>query len=274
MQQIKIKSMVGASMLLAGTSGAFAGTILTFQAQTNPGASNPPEIEWNAQPNPGPLASLPSLQAGNPTNPGYGGTGSLGNGDGASLSNGLAPGLNINTPFSITPGASLGEHNNTDGSTSFYDVTFVLTGLTPSAMAGQDNNGLDYQPLSGGTFAFYGSHAGGGSIAAGGPGVLLLSGTLVDTATNGLDQFDVGAQISLMDTSVTYTGGLIYNALVAQNEALSARRASHSTWIRVSQSRITAISAISRRTRRDCFSPPARRFPSRDAGCSWERQLS
>ncbi len=189
-----IRELVVGAVLLTGASASMgaSGPILTFAPQTTSGVANPPELQWS----PNPTLTL------------HAGPGATGNGDGALLAAGLAPGITINTPVSIAPLASLGEQNNGDGSTTFYDVSLVLTGLAPDARAAVFGP-IDFQSLGAGTFAFYGSKVGGG------PGVLLLSGNLGNTAANGLDLQSTGSHNTLVDNSVTYTGGLIYTKLLA-----------------------------------------------------------
>ncbi len=134
-----------------------------------------------------------------------GGSGSVGSGDGGLPINLQTPGgLVLQTPFYILPGTSYGEQNNVDNSTTFYDTTLVLTGISASGLA-QTAFGLDIQPLTDGTFAIYGSNVGGGN------GPLLLSGTLHDNEIAGVNGSSSAAEFS---TTVTYTGGPIYNALV------------------------------------------------------------
>jgi hypothetical protein len=134
------------------------------------------------------------------------GPGSIGNGDGGLPVNLQTPGgLELSTPFSIAPLTSYGEQNNVDGSTTFYDTTLALTGLSASGLA-QSVFGFDVQALNDGTFAIFGSNVGGGD------GPLLLTGTLTSNEIAGVDGSSSAAVFS---TTVTYTGGPIYNALIA-----------------------------------------------------------
>lgn len=117
-------------------------------------------------------------------------------------------GLLIETPFTI-PGAIPGSVVTATGSTQFYDVTLVLSGsVTSNALSfnvpGQGAQVV--QPVTGGSFTLY------ASSAVANAGVVLLSGTFANgsisgTAGDSVAGFNVGA--------ITYTSGVIYNALLA-----------------------------------------------------------
>ncbi len=183
----------GGAALLAGflatNAMAVQPVILTFDAQTNPPAANPTELHYTG-------GAFGSLQSG---------PGSIGNGDGAALGVGLAPGLNVTTPVTLAPGI-LGEQNNTDGSTSFFDVTLLLGGLQPSGPT-TGNAFFVSQPLGTGTFGFYSSALGGG------PGTPLLLGTFSNAFISG----GVGSSSAgVISATITYTGGVIYSQVLAQ----------------------------------------------------------
>ena len=152
-------------------------------------------------------AGFPAFVFGGGSTPSFGaGPGSIGNGDGGLPVNLQTPGgLVLQTPFFILPGTSFGEQNNVDNSTTFYDTTLSLTGLIASGPA-QSVFGLDVQPLTDGTFSIFGSNPGGGD------GPLLLTGTLHNNEIAGVNGSSSAAEFS---TTVTYTGGPIYNALIA-----------------------------------------------------------
>jgi hypothetical protein len=183
-----------------------AGTIVNMEPV--PASPSLPEFIFN---NSGPHAGLQV------------GGGAVGNHDGNKPTNQqTAGGLQIQTPFSIAPGTIFGEQNNADGTTTFFDATLVLTGLTPSGHATQSTPfpgfTLDYQPLTSGTFAIYSSSASGPN--APNPGtteVLLLSGNLTSTMSNAIATggLDGTSSANAVSSEVTYTGGVIYNELVA-----------------------------------------------------------
>ncbi len=164
-------------------------TLLSFDAQTNPPPSNLPEFQFNG-----------SFTTG---------AGSTGDGDGALLGLGTDPGLTINTPLTIAPG-TLGEQNNLDGSTTFYDVTLQLTGLSASGGAG--SGPLLNQLLTSGTFLFSSSNSGGG------PGTPLLGGTFTSAHIVGASNSSSGDELS---GTITYNSGLIYSRLVAQGGGIT-----------------------------------------------------
>ena len=132
--------------------------------------------------------------------------GATGNGDGAlpTLSQ-TTGGLQIQTPLSIGPGLAAGEVNNLDGSTTFYDTSLVLTGLTQNSTA-VNFLGLDVQTLGAGTFQFFSTTG----------NTLLLSGNFLTTGSDILlGGSHGGSHGLLLSNSLVYTGGLIYNKLVA-----------------------------------------------------------
>jgi hypothetical protein len=185
-----------ALLIGAGVRSAQSAAILSFQPDTT---TSPAEIDFGV--NGSSPAQPPSFTAG---------AGSVGNGDGGALSGAVSPGLTIVTPLKIAPGI-LGEQVNSDGSTTFYDVTLQFTGLTANAPA--QPIVIPFSPvflvqtLGPGTFVFSASKVGGGA------GVPLLSGTIVVNAElTGSTGSSAGSEITSSD--VTYTGGAIYNALL------------------------------------------------------------
>jgi hypothetical protein len=174
-------------------------TIVSLNPELTPGGGASP-INFT-------YAQAPGFQAG---------PGSVGNGDGNLLPGSQsAPGLELKTPLTINdPAVFYGRTLNADGSTTFYDTTLVMTNLTASTIAQQINVGgilFDFQTLGSGTFSIYNS-APGGFIS--GNSVLLLQGTITTSTINGLDATTTG---SVLSNTVTYTGGVIYNALIAHN---------------------------------------------------------
>jgi hypothetical protein len=145
------------------------------------------------------------------------GPGSVGNGDGnLPLASQSPPGLELKTPLTITNADgsnSYGRQSNGDGSTTFYDTTLILTGLAASGPSTTFNPGVqfDFQSLGSGGFTIYQSQAGGYSPSS--PPPVLLSGTIVSATISGIDGSNIG---NMLTTTVAYTGGAIFNKLVAQ----------------------------------------------------------
>lgn len=136
------------------------------------------------------------------------GPGSIGNGDGTlPLVNQTIPGLQIDTPLSV-PGQPGGTVNG-DGSTTFYDTTFDITGLFATGPA-INSFGTLVQPLGGAnpTFQIFSTDPPGVN-----PPVLLLSGNISTATLAGANGGGAGAVFSA--AGVTYTGGAIYTALLA-----------------------------------------------------------
>ncbi len=94
------------------------------------------------------------------------------------------------------------------GATNFNDVTLALTGLnstTPAmSYSAGPNSILLLQSLNGGTFSFISSAADGKTD--------LLSGTIGEASISGFKGSGTG---SVLSTTITYTSGLVYDALVA-----------------------------------------------------------
>jgi len=139
--------------------------------------------------------------------------GSVGNNDGTLPPDQQTPGgLNIQTPLKIVdgfgnpyPGSTI---TTADNSTTFYDVTLQVTGL--SAVGNPGNfGGLVYQWLGSGTFTF---------LSTGTTPQTLLTGTIDDAVVVGLLNQTTG---SIQSSTVTYTGGLIKDALVAAGGTLT-----------------------------------------------------
>lgn len=136
------------------------------------------------------------------------GPGASGNGDGDSLPSAqTAPGLTFLSPFTI-PGAIPGKVANGDGTTTFYDCTFVLPGLVasgpavPTPILGLGTHLL--QPLGAGPFSVLSTDPAGPD----GP-VVLLTGFVDNAAISGLAGTTAGVTFS---ATVTYTGGPLWTA--------------------------------------------------------------
>jgi hypothetical protein len=168
------------------------------------GAVNQAEYEWQ---DPG---GAPPLGL-------YVGTGSTGNGDGALLENEAPPGLKLSQiPFDLSanPGGKL----ELDGTTSFFDVTMVLTGLDANGDASVTpivGANILSQSLNGGTVEFWSTNPAGPDNP-----VLILSANISSAAMVGIEGATTAA---LQSTTVTYTGGLIYDALVNAGGTLTGQ---------------------------------------------------
>jgi hypothetical protein len=132
--------------------------------------------------------------------------GAIGNADGTLPLVAQTPGgLLVETPFIIggIPGSQL-----TAASTLFFDSTLEFTGGL-AAGAPTINAGVFVQRLTAGTFVLYSTDPdGGGPLLP----TLLLSGNInTDTFITGIG--DAGATFNAQ--GVNYTGGVIYNALIA-----------------------------------------------------------
>lgn len=136
--------------------------------------------------------------------------GAHGNGDGTlPVANQTAPGLEIDTPLTINAAASTGIQHNADGSTTFYDASMTLsdspTLATPNNATFLDTGavvagGNAYQTMSDGTF----------TITATDGTTILLQGTI---SQNTLTVPLGGSSSGFEGGVVTYTGGLLFNAL-------------------------------------------------------------
>jgi hypothetical protein len=180
--------LTGALAVLALGSVASAATLVSYKP--TPDSPSLPEFVFGGGP-------IPSFQAG---------PGSAGNGDGqiTPVSNQTPGGLQSGTPLTIPgiPGSDVAP-----GATEFYDTTLVLTGLQASGPATLFGSVI-IQPLDTGFFQLF-------STDPVGPGTptLLLQGTIAATT------FIVGSGDSggvFNSSNVSYTGGAIYNQLIAQ----------------------------------------------------------
>jgi hypothetical protein len=115
------------------------------------------------------------------------------------LSSQVPGGLQVGTPIGIF--GVQGSTNNAGGSTTFFDASMTTTGMLPVAAA-VNVSGFDVQSLGGGTFVF--KDTSGQTV--------LLQGTITSAGLSALDGTDAASALS---GSITYTGGAIYNSLVA-----------------------------------------------------------
>jgi hypothetical protein len=119
-----------------------------------------------------------------------------------------APGLDSETPFILAgPGAI---NDLVAGTTGFYDSSFQFTSGLVATAAAQNVGGTFLQSLSPGSFQIM-------STTAGGP-ILLLSGN-VATASVIVGSGNAGAVFDA--NGVDYTGGIIFNAMVANNYSIN-----------------------------------------------------
>jgi hypothetical protein len=178
-------------LALGLTSSSFGALIVDFKP--DPISPTIPEVAWSGTA----LAEAP---------------GSVGNSDGTTPSALQTPGgYLIQTPFVINgiPGSSL-TNNNT--ATTFYDVTLDLSGFSASPGAAATNIAgvtIVSQPLAEGAFSLWSTDPDDAGPAS---PTLLLSGTVGTAVVVGLGGQQTG---SVQSTSLTYTGGAIYDAMVA-----------------------------------------------------------
>jgi len=180
-------ALIGA--LLAVSSVASATTIVDFKpVPTSPGI---PEFGFHRPAGGGAPVFRAQL-------------GATSNNDGAlPVQNQTAPGLDSETPFILAgPGAV---NDLIAGTTAFYDSSFQFTaGLQANAPA-LNAGGTFLQQLSPGSF----------QIMSTGPAPILLLGGNVATASVIVGSGDSGAVFDA--NGVNYTGGIIYNAMLANN---------------------------------------------------------
>jgi hypothetical protein len=166
---------------------SFAALLVEFKSL--PISPSDPEVRWSV----GGLVAAPTAN------------GSQGNGDGLNpIGSQSVGGLIIETPVTLNRSDLGGSVNlGNGGSTTFSDVTLILSNLNSTGNAGELNGLLD-QPIGGGAFKLQST-----SQAVGGP-VDLLVGTIATGDITGIKNSDSG---SVLSGNVTYTGGLIADAL-------------------------------------------------------------
>lgn len=164
------------------TSAASATLLVDFKPQPT---GDQPEVVFGSV---GP--SAPALRAG---------PGSQANGDGHLPLAGQTPGgLAIETPYAVS-GLIAGKVANPGGTTSFYDVALILTGLQVSAPAGA-NGSLVYQALGAGQFQLVSTDG----------ATVLLNGQIDDAVILSSGQ----GEGTVLSAHVHYLGGAIFAALV------------------------------------------------------------
>jgi len=166
---------------------AFAALLVDFKSL--PISPSDPEVRWT----PSGLVAAPFAN------------GSQSNGDGLlPISAQTVGGLIIETPLTIIRpdlGGSINPLNG--GSTTFSDVSLILSNFNSSGNA-SETAGLLNQPMGPGFFKLQST-----SQSVGGP-VDLLVGTIGSGNISGIKNSDSG---SVLSGDVTYTGGLILDAL-------------------------------------------------------------
>jgi len=180
---LSLTAILAMAILVGGS--ARAAELLNFKPI--PISPSSPEFSWTAGPN---LIEGP---------------GSVSNGDGTLPTAAQTPGgLQVDTPFLI-PGVPGSQVNV--ASTSFFDCTFDLTGFAANGAAIPAAGNI-LQFVNAGSFTISSTTAGGGPL-------LLLSGTISGSTIVGPNGGNAGAFFT--STTVTYTGGLIFNAMIAAN---------------------------------------------------------
>jgi hypothetical protein len=208
---------VGTVAVFAGTAAVNAASLVTFDAV--PTSSNLPEFQLQPQVVPE-LGNAVFTEFSN-------GAGSVGNG----LSDGLLSesaqvvgGLGIETPLHVVIPSAI---PLSTGGTAFDDVTLIISDLGTAGNAidvgSGDPGDLIIQPLGAipglgrlPTFAMYAT-----SLLDSNPlhGQLLLTGTISKASLTALNAEDTAGVLS---SKVTYTGGAIYDALVATPGAITS----------------------------------------------------
>jgi len=190
---------VAALALLTATT-AQAALLVDFMPE--PASPGVPEFEWDGS----------SLTVGpGAIGTGFGDPSKAGDGE---LSPGAqdVPGLQIVTPFEITaPG---GVVNTVAGSTTFYDTTLEISPLAVDRAPGVMFDIFVTQRLLGGDFRIWSTDPDNSPDTEEEDPVLLLAGTVTDAAIAGILGSATGAVLS---ADVSYTGGLIYDAVAAKS---------------------------------------------------------
>jgi hypothetical protein len=178
---------LGVAVLCCFSPASFAALLVEFKSL--PISPSDPEVRWT----PSGLLAAPSAN------------GSQGNGDGLnSLASQTVGGLIIETPVTVARpdlGGSINVGNN--NSTTFSDVTLLLSNFNSSGAA-SEFNGLVNQPMGPGFFQLKSTPQGAS------PSVDLLVGNIASANITGIKNSDSG---SVLSGNVTYTGGLIADAL-------------------------------------------------------------
>ncbi len=203
---------LAAAVVILGVSASAMAAVQLASFEAGPISKSLPEIKWD-------VTQLVQLQTD------FTGSGSLTSGDGdLPVSQQAAPGLSLQIPAPLSfVGSGLhGMNLNTpDGSTLFYDTSLVLSGWERTANA-TSYNGVLWQPLGphlqGGqtaTFSFYATHWTPTQADK-----LLLQGYVDDATLIGLDG---GGVATILSNTVHYTGGAVYDQLIAQGGDLTGK---------------------------------------------------
>src|SRR5215212_946130 len=172
---------------LAICSFVSAATIVDFKP--NPVSPTIPEFRFTRPP----VGGAPEFR---------GALGSTSNNDGnLPVQNQTAPGLDSETPFLLAGPGSVSDI--IAGTTHFYDSSLQITGGFQASAPAINAGGVLVQQLSPGTFQL---------VSTGPAPILLLSGNM-SAASFVVGAGDAGSVFSSQD--VNYTGGIIFNALVA-----------------------------------------------------------
>jgi hypothetical protein len=175
------------AVLCAISSSASAATLVDFKP--TPVSPNIPEFQFSR-----------ALGGGVPVF--RGALGATSNNDGAlPIQNQTAPGLDAETPFILAGPGSL--NDVIAGTTHFFDSSLQFTGGLQANGPAINAGGSFIQPLSAGSFQL---------MSTGPAPILLLSGNIT-AASFIVGTGNAGAVFSSQD--ITYTGGLIFNALIA-----------------------------------------------------------
>src|SRR4051812_10228473 len=182
-----------AAALLSICAASNAATIVDFKP--TPVSPNIPEFQFSR-----------ALGGGVPVF--RGALGSTSNNDGTlPIQNQTAPGLDAETPYILAGPGSL--NDLIAGTTHFFDSSLQFTGGLQANGPAINACGSFIQPLSPGTF----------QLMSTGPGpILLLSGNIT-AASFIVGTGNAGAVFSSQD--ITYTGGIILNALIASGGTAS-----------------------------------------------------
>jgi len=187
----KLALVAGGILSLGLTTSSFGALLVQFGSE--PVSDSLKEIQWTGTQLDEMAGSLKTGWRGDISN--YDGT--------ATTDNQVIGGLSIHTPLSVS--GVTGSALNADGSTSFYDVQLELSGFLKDGPASPVAVGvpMTVQSLKVGSFVFKGTDD-----------TKLLEGTITASVLFGIDG---GSIASVQSTNVTYTGGKIFDQLVANN---------------------------------------------------------
>lgn len=187
-------SFAAVAAFCAITSWASAATIVDFKP--NPVSPRLPEFEFSRALNGGGAPVFRST------------AGATSNNDGnLPVQNQIEPGLDAETPFILAGPGSV--NDILAGTTHFYDSSLIFTGGLVASAPAMNAGGVFVQSLSPGSF----------EMRSTGPGsIVLLSGNIT-AASFIAGTGNAGAVFASQD--ITYTGGIIFNAMVASGMPVS-----------------------------------------------------